>query len=246
MTFAGATALQLKSLMFGKDLQKQDLGFWIQAMQYGGGLSLAGDFMLADVNRFGQSPLESFLGPTYGLGKDLTETLILNPGRALRGEKTKFGRDAVNMVGRYTPLVSSLPYTRAAYRRMIDRSTHVPCRSRGAVSILAPSSRACSATPGSAISGRPERCCPSDPANNVDDGVPPPLTRCFAAAKAGRHGARHAQPRPCPRPPARPGRAIRLAQAPPPVPALPDAQRLTSYNLTASTCACSCRLPDLR
>jgi hypothetical protein len=29
------------------------------------------------------------------------------------------------------------------------------------------------------------------------------------------------------------------AQAPPPVPALPDAPRLTSYNLSASTCACS-------
>ena len=30
-----------------------------------------------------------------------------------------------------------------------------------------------------------------------------------------------------------------VAQAPPPVPALPDTQRLTSYSITASTCACA-------
>jgi len=32
---------------------------------------------------------------------------------------------------------------------------------------------------------------------------------------------------------------LAVAQAPPPVPALPDAQRLTSYSLSSSTCACS-------
>jgi hypothetical protein len=32
---------------------------------------------------------------------------------------------------------------------------------------------------------------------------------------------------------------LAVGQAPPPVPALPDAQRLTSYTLTASTCSCS-------
>lgn len=119
MTMAGAAALQFKNLANGKDLQSMDLKFWIQALQYGGGLGLAGDFLLADVNRFGQTPLESALGPVYGLGKDLTETLILNPGRAIRGEKTKVGRDVVNMLGRYTPIASSLFYTRAAYRRMV-------------------------------------------------------------------------------------------------------------------------------
>jgi hypothetical protein len=30
-----------------------------------------------------------------------------------------------------------------------------------------------------------------------------------------------------------------VAQAPPPVPALPDTQRITSYNITASTCVCA-------
>jgi len=118
LTMAGAAALQLKSLLSGKDLQHQDRAFWIQALQYGGGLSLAGDFMLADVNRFGQSPIESFGGPTAGLAKDVTSAAVLNFGKAIRGEKTKLGRDVVNLAGRYTPLVSSLPYTRAAYRRM--------------------------------------------------------------------------------------------------------------------------------
>jgi hypothetical protein len=125
MTLAGAAAMQLKSLAAGKDLQDQDLAFWLAAAQYGGGLGLFGDFMFADVNRFGHTPVETFMGPTAGLVTDVVGT-GMNFGRAARGQKTHLGRDLVNDLGRYTPVVGSLWYTRAAYRRMvIDQLMHL-------------------------------------------------------------------------------------------------------------------------
>ena len=162
MTLAGAAALQLKSVLSGKDLQDQDLAFWIQAMQYGGGLSLAGDFVFADVNRFGQSPIESFLGPTVGLAKDLAEAGITNTGKLMRGEKTKFGRSAVNLVGRYMPWCRRCPTPgrlTAGWSSISSCTWPIPTHS----STCAPRNRACSAIPASAFSGGPARRCRSGP-----------------------------------------------------------------------------------
>src|SRR6516225_1053858 len=39
------------------------------------------------------------------------------------------------------------------------------------------------------------------------------------------------------------GLAPAFAQAPPPVPALPDAERRTSYSISGSTCACAVGFP---
>ena len=119
LTLAGAASLQFKNLTNGKDVQDPDIKFWIDAIHTGGGMGLMGDFLFSDQNRFGQSPLESFLGPTYGLGKDITETFISNPARFIRGDKSRFGRDIVSLgFGRYVPALPSLWYTRLAYRRL--------------------------------------------------------------------------------------------------------------------------------
>ena len=53
---------------------------------------------------------------------DLWKLTAGNVQQAIQGKNTNFGREAVGNLGRYTPIVSSLWYTRAAYRRvMLDQ-----------------------------------------------------------------------------------------------------------------------------
>jgi hypothetical protein len=121
LTLAGAAAMQFKDLANGKDLRDMtDPNFWIQALQYGGGLGVFGDFVLSDTNRFGQTPVESALGPTLGAAADASKVVVGNFSKWRQGQKTSVGRDIINTgLGRYTPALSSLFYTRLAYRRML-------------------------------------------------------------------------------------------------------------------------------
>lgn len=120
LTFAGGLAMQIKNVINGKDVQPMnDPKFWMQAMQTGGGFGLMGDFLFSDVNRFGHSLGEQLLGPTVGAVTDITKLTAGNVQQLSQGKKTNAGREAVNFVGRYTPAVSSLWYTRLAYRRLL-------------------------------------------------------------------------------------------------------------------------------
>ena len=125
MTLAGGLALQLKNISNGRDLEAMDGAFWIKALQYGGGLGILGDFLLADVSRFGHGLAETLAGPTVGMMADIYDPAQKNFMKLMRtatgrqSEKTTIGHDAVNFIGRYTPGLSSLFYTRAAYRRML-------------------------------------------------------------------------------------------------------------------------------
>lgn len=119
LTLGGGLAMQLKSIIAGKDTQPMDNPkFWIQALQTGGGFGLMGDFMFSDVNRFGHSLGEQLLGPTVGALSDISKLTVGNIQQAIQGKKTNAGREAVNFVGRYTPVASSLWYTRLGYRRV--------------------------------------------------------------------------------------------------------------------------------
>lgn len=120
LTLGGALAVQFKAMSNGKDPQPMDdPKFWLAAMQTGGGLGLAGDFLFADVNRFGQTFAEMMAGPTVGLGTDLWKLGAGNLQQLIQGKPTKAGREALNFTGRYTPVLGSLWQTRAAYRRVI-------------------------------------------------------------------------------------------------------------------------------
>ena len=61
------------------------------------------------------------MGPLIGAGVDIFDkTMRENLAKAIRGEKTNLSRSLINNVmGRYTPAISSLYYTRLAYRRMV-------------------------------------------------------------------------------------------------------------------------------
>lgn len=120
LTLGGGMALQLKNIANGKDVQPMDdPRFWGQAMQTGGGFGLFGDFMFADVNRFGHNLQEQLMGPVVGALSDAWKLTAGNVQKALQGKNTSFGRDAAQFIGRYTPVLASLWQTRAAYRRMV-------------------------------------------------------------------------------------------------------------------------------
>jgi hypothetical protein len=121
LTLGGALALQLKNLANGKDPQSmEDPKFWLHALQTGGGFGLMGDFLFADVNRFGQSLGETIAGPTVGAASDALRVTAGNVQKVATGKAKdiNLGRDAVGIVGRYTPVLSSYWPLRAAYRRV--------------------------------------------------------------------------------------------------------------------------------
>jgi hypothetical protein len=52
---------------FGEDWKS----VWTAAMTQGGGLGIYGDYLFGEFNRFGNSPEETFLGPTAGTASDI-------------------------------------------------------------------------------------------------------------------------------------------------------------------------------
>ena len=137
LTLAGGVAMQLKAIANGKDPEDMDPNFWLRAAQTGGGFGLYGDFLLADVNRFGHSLPEQILGPTFGLASDIGGLTIGNIRAAALGKPTNIGRETTDFVRRYTPL-ASLWYTRAAWNRvvmdqlqyLVDPKAHAAMRER--------------------------------------------------------------------------------------------------------------------
>lgn len=120
LTIGAATYTQILNVLNGKDPEDMTTGaFWTKAFVKGGGGGLFADFVDKAENRYGQSFAQT-LGGIGGafIGDTLDLTLrgiqdIVNPG-----SDNKTGRAAAKYVGRYTPLLSSHPFTRAAYKRM--------------------------------------------------------------------------------------------------------------------------------
>lgn len=119
MTLGGALALQLKQIINGKDpMRADDPRFWMQAIGTGGGFGLFGDFLFADLNRFGQGIQETILGPTIGAVNDFGRATVGNLQKLALGEETTFAADVVQKGARYVP-GASLFYLRAAWQRVV-------------------------------------------------------------------------------------------------------------------------------
>ncbi len=124
LTLGGALAVQIKNIVNGKDLQPMDastgqgLKFWLQSFQTGGGFGVMGDFLFSDQTRFGASFAETLAGPSVNLISDAFKLGVGNVQKAITGKPTHIGREAVKIGGKYVPVVSTLPYTRAAYQRI--------------------------------------------------------------------------------------------------------------------------------
>lgn len=117
LTIFGAMALQLKDLINGKDPREMDNAkFWGAAFSQGGGVGVFGDLLytgLGGNNRAGVPNWMSLFGPVIGSGIEAVDLTAGNAGRALRGEDTHAGADAVRFAKSHLPFVN-LWYAKSA------------------------------------------------------------------------------------------------------------------------------------
>jgi len=120
-TLLGGLAVQLKQIAAGKDpMDMSSPKFWGAAAATGGGLGIFGDFLFADVNRFGGGWSNTILGPV--LGQEIPKAAKLTLGTAqqllAKGETKGKGREIVDFARLMTP-GRSLWYTSLAFDRLI-------------------------------------------------------------------------------------------------------------------------------
>ena len=117
----GSLAYEIKQVAAGKKPtppEKMGTRYWLNAMIYGGGLGIFGDFLFSDQNRYGGSLSKTIAGPVTSFLGDAINLTIVNAMELLTGEKTNAGRELAAFVQRYTP-GSSLWYARVAFERII-------------------------------------------------------------------------------------------------------------------------------
>jgi hypothetical protein len=123
-TILGAAAMQAKQIAAGKDpVPVVEDGvpsgkFFAAAALQGGALGIFGDFLFADQSRFGKGVVASAAGPVAGVADDFGRFVIGNTQEIVTGQESKIGREATQMLRRYTP-GGNLWYTRMAFERMV-------------------------------------------------------------------------------------------------------------------------------
>lgn len=125
MTVMAALGVQLKEISKGRDPLPMfdddgipDPKFWGNAMLAGGGLSLFGDFLFANRNRYGGGLAETISGPVVGLADDLLNLTVGNAQQLITGKDTNIGRELIDFGVRYLP-GSSTWYLRLGFERLI-------------------------------------------------------------------------------------------------------------------------------
>lgn len=119
MTAFGGLALQMRELKSGRDPRDmKDPRFWQAAALQGGGLGLFGDFVFADVNRFGGGVGESLSGPVVSAANTARELTVGNINQAIKGEDLRLGRDVIRALKGNTP-GGNIWYTQLLYQRLI-------------------------------------------------------------------------------------------------------------------------------
>lgn len=118
LTMGAAFYTQVLNVLNGKDPEDMsEARFWMKAFVKGGGGGLFADFVDKAENRFGQS-LTQTLGGIGGAFISDTASLTMSAVQSIIWpDDQEVGRQAAKYIGRYTPILSSHPFTRAAYRR---------------------------------------------------------------------------------------------------------------------------------
>jgi len=126
-TVMGALAYELKQIAAGKKptppenmnpLTGKGFRYWLNAMVYGGGLGIFGDFLFSDQNRYGGSMAKTLTGPVVNFLDDAVRLTAGNVWELLSGEKTNAGKELAAFIQRYTP-GNNLWYTRLVFERII-------------------------------------------------------------------------------------------------------------------------------
>ena len=102
-TLLGAFALQVKDVAAGRETRDMDASFWVSAFVQGGGGSLAADFVVSDVNKYGKGFLESLAGPMGSLVNDTFNLTIGNVRQAIAGDETNVLGEATKFIEDITP-----------------------------------------------------------------------------------------------------------------------------------------------
>ena len=120
-TLMGALAYEIKQVAAGKKPtppEKMGTKYWLNAMVYGGGLGIFGDFLFSDQNRYGGSFEKTLAGPVASFWGDAIKLTFGNVKQLMSGEKTNAGKELAAFIQRYTP-GSNLWYTRLVVERII-------------------------------------------------------------------------------------------------------------------------------
>ncbi len=119
MTVAGAIGLQMRQVAQGKDPRPMNTKeFWGAAILAGGGLSIWGDFLFQDQNRFGGGAVETIAGPAAGFVGDTLRLTVGNTQQAAEGDDTKFASETIRFIRRYMP-GGNIWYARLALDRFV-------------------------------------------------------------------------------------------------------------------------------
>jgi hypothetical protein len=123
-TLLGAAIGQAKNILYGRDPANMDpttpegLKFWGNALAQGGGLSLFGDFLFADQNRFGKGMAATALGPVADLVDDIAKFGWGNIQQVLTGQETKFTEESLKLARKYMPF-GKFWYWKLAFERTV-------------------------------------------------------------------------------------------------------------------------------
>ena len=102
-TLMGAFALQVKDMAMGREPRDMDSSFWTSAFVQGGGMSLAADFVVSDVNKYGKGFVESLAGPMGSLVNDTFNLTVGNMRQAIMGDETNVLGEATKFIEDISP-----------------------------------------------------------------------------------------------------------------------------------------------
>lgn len=109
----------MNALLTGNDPQDMTKpSTWVQALLKGGSFGIYGDFLFQDHTQYGTSIAGTIGGPVLGFTENLMKLLVTNPQKAMMGEETSFGADAIKTARQIIPF-ANLWYTKAAFNHLI-------------------------------------------------------------------------------------------------------------------------------
>lgn len=118
-TIFGALALQLKQIVAGRDPRDMsEKEFWQASILQGGGLGIFGDFMFADVNRYGSGLGATLTGPLIERIDNLRNLTIGNMAELAAGKETQIGKELVRFARGNVP-GGNIWYMRLAWERLV-------------------------------------------------------------------------------------------------------------------------------
>ncbi|QIB35805.1 hypothetical protein [Ancylobacter pratisalsi] len=115
--FAGAAAIQAKSLLAGREPESMgSAAFWARSGLQSGSLGVYGDLINASSSRTGRSFVSDLAGPVIGVAEDVARLSSVQLRRLMEGADTTFGAEVVRTLRRYDP---GTWYTRLAVDRVL-------------------------------------------------------------------------------------------------------------------------------